>query len=151
MQENTTQEDTIDLAGEEELIVLVKTSILLKHCPIFKETPWNCGHLSKKMVLDAVAEGRLNAQPYSLAKNPDGWSAKDHAERIAFFVTNPIEFVVDIDVGVPFLGCNVSWFIQDGNHQFAAAVLRGEDTVQAKVSGDINYANDVLKANIPNE
>jgi len=67
-----------------------------------------------------------------------------HIERVAYFVVHGWSDPIDLDVGVPSLGCHIVWVIQDGNHRFYAAVIRGSKSILATLSGDLNHAQEVL-------
>jgi hypothetical protein len=71
-----------------------------------------------------------------------------HAERISFLVVKGWNDPIAIDVGVPSLGCNIGWMIQDGNHRFAAALYLGLPYISACVDGDIDYGTDILGVDV---
>jgi hypothetical protein len=53
-------------------------------------------------------------------------------------------------VGIPHLGYyGPAWPITDGNHRFYAAILRGDETILACVSGCVETANELLNPEIP--
>ena len=66
-----------------------------------------------------------------------------HIARIAWFVVNPCSDPLAVDVGVPQLGYYPVWMITDGNHRFAAALVRGDRTISARVSGSASYAREI--------
>ncbi|MEK6832701.1 MAG: hypothetical protein AABY32_01525 [Nanoarchaeota archaeon] len=53
--------------------------------------------------------------------------------RIAWFVYNGWEDAVDIDVGIN--GFDTRFICHDGNHRLCAAIIKGDKTIKAKVSG----------------
>ena len=63
-----------------------------------------------------------------------------HAERVAWFVQHGWNDPIDIDVGVPSLGCHVRWVVLDGNHRWAAALWRGDATIAAEWAGSVEVA-----------
>lgn len=70
---------------------------------------------------------------------------REHIQKIAWFVRNGFQEPLEVDVGVPFLGCHVEHKVQDGNHRLAAALYRSrrfsEDPwLPLSVAGDIAYA-----------
>jgi hypothetical protein len=71
-------------------------------------------------------------------------SAELHASRIAFLVKNGWQDLIEIDIGVPSLGCWVDWPVLDGNHRLAAASLRGDAEILASVSGSLAYAVELF-------
>lgn len=64
-------------------------------------------------------------------------SHSDHVRRIAWFVVNGWDEPIEVDVGVPALGCHVGHIIIDGNHRVAAALFRRDPAIWANVSGDV--------------
>jgi hypothetical protein len=51
---------------------------------------------------------------------------------------------IEIDVGVPSLGCNIDWPIYDGNHRLGAAIYRNDEYIPVEISGDIDYAMNLF-------
>ncbi len=71
-----------------------------------------------------------------------------HIEKTAWFVRQGFQQPLELDVGIPSMGCYVSWYVQDGNHRLAAAIFRqetmGEDPwLPLSVSGSINHAKQL--------
>lgn len=116
--------------------VTINLKQLTRHCNPFLNSPWSV-IVTKADVKQALVERRLVALP-----NTD-----DHAGRIAYLVENEAKDAIEIDVGVPAHGCYVNWFIQDGNHRLAAAIIASRKTIQASVSGQMDYAEQVLGIN----
>lgn len=63
-----------------------------------------------------------------------------HVRKIAYFALHPMQRPLFVDVGAPELGCHADYILQDGNHRFAGALVRGDETVAVAVSGSINHA-----------
>lgn len=97
------------------------------------------------MVAARLEAGALYEQP--LDGNPDV-APELHAGRIAYFVTHGWEDPISVDVGVPSLGCNVRWPVQDGNHRLAAAIYRNDDAILADVDGSVAYAAELFGVEI---
>lgn len=68
---------------------------------------------------------------------------KRHIQKIAFFVKNNSEDPITLDVGVPELGSYTSYIVEDGNHRFAAAILRGDIEIKAKIMGSVEHAKEL--------
>lgn len=113
--------------------ISINVKHLIRHCNPFLNSPWNV-IVTKDDVNQALVERRLVAQP----------DTDDHAGRIAYLVKNEAEDAIEIDVGMPAHGCYVNWFIQDGNHRFAAAIISGRKTIKASISGQMDYAEQIL-------
>ena len=67
-----------------------------------------------------------------------------HIRRVAYLVVHGWQDPIELDVGVPSLGCNVSWIVQDGNHRLAAAFYRKDPTIRCGISGSVEYAAHLL-------
>lgn len=109
--------------------VRIPLTALSKHCNPFGRPIWGKA-VSRKDVQDALRTRRLAPKP----------GGPDHAARIAFLVENPARDPLIIDVGVPALRCFPGWLVQDGNHRLAAALFRGDEFIEADVSGELAYA-----------
>lgn len=87
------------------------------------------------LVKECVSAVIFEPVPYDpLAAN----SEYNHAARIAYLVVNVDTTPIDIDVGCPSLGyfdINLTY----GNHRAAAAIIRGDKTFNAGVSGEVPY------------
>jgi len=66
-----------------------------------------------------------------------------HIERIAWFVVNGWTDTIELDIGAPDLGWTAGWPIQDGNHRFAAAIVRGDSLVATGFSGSLDYGEEI--------
>lgn len=79
--------------------------------------------------------------------NPPGDDAttrEEHARRIAWFVLNGHTDAISVDVGCPeFPDHTDVWVIQDGNHRFAAAIYRRDETIEADFGGSLDFAEDI--------
>lgn len=106
---------------------------LARHCNPFSGHPWGV-KVSRRDVRRALAEGRLVPTP----------GTGDHAGRIAYLVEHEATDPIDIDVGVPALRCYVRWFVQDGNHRLAAAMIAGRSAISACVGGQLDYAKSLF-------
>lgn len=73
-----------------------------------------------------------------------------HVRKIAFFATNESIKPIHLEVGIPELGCYPENLLDDGNHRFAGAIVRGDETIRAKISGTPDSAKDFGLWN-PNE
>ncbi len=105
--------------------------------------PWGCAPIAREEVLHAIASGGL-AHEYPRTIGGADWSREDHIARIAYLSLHGWNTPLDIDVGVPSLGCHVAWPILDGNHRLAAAIVRGDLTIAASVGGDMDLAQELF-------
>jgi hypothetical protein len=113
-------------------------------CDPIQVNPWGC-QISPREVKKAVETGKFQTTPWK--KSPRRLTSKErkyHIERVAYFVVHAWSDPIDLDVGVPSLGCYVRWLIQDGNHRFYAAVIRGDQFILSTLSGDLNHAQEML-------
>lgn len=107
---------------------------------------WVESDITHQMVEEAILTHSLNPNPYlsfGLERGPD-WSAQEHADRIAYLVVNGWTEPIIIDVGVPSLGVYVANPILDGNHRFAAAIFRGDETILVEASGSVSVLETLL-------
>jgi hypothetical protein len=130
------------MTAEDDLVLEVQVDRLLEVCDPSKVTAWGWVITPEEVVL-AVKEDRLRSNPWNPTK-PMMKERQYHIERVAYFVVHGWSDPIDIDVGVPSLGLNIGWVIQDGNHRFYAAVVQGYQSILATISGDLNYAQDLL-------
>ena len=65
---------------------------------------------------------------------------QSHIDRVAHLVMAGWKDAIQLDVGVPELGCYVNWVITDGHHRLAAAIYRGDKQIFANISGSLDYA-----------
>jgi hypothetical protein len=121
--------------------VLASLPALLAVCNPLKYSPWRTGTVSVGLIQHCINTKQLRAEP--LADRTT--KAKDHAARIAWLVVNGWDDPIEIDVGVPSLGCHVRWPVLDGNHRLAAAAFKKDKHILANVSGEVEYAAQLLK------
>lgn len=72
------------------------------------------------------------------------WEREQHIAQIAYFVENPSSDPISVDVGCPSLHYYRDWLVTDGHHRLAAAIFRGDETILADVSGQIDYAEELF-------
>lgn len=112
------------------------------------ENPWYGAPIFEAEIAEAIAAGRLNAELFSrdekgTARN-EPWVREQHIERIAWLVVHGWTDPIQIDVGVPSLGCWVKWPVVDGNHRLAAAIFRRDEHIQADLSGCLRHAQELF-------
>lgn len=78
---------------------------------------------------------KLRAEPY---KPGSSWSSDQHMERIAYLVVHGWEDPIEVDFGIPTLGYVPGWLVTDGNHRFAAAIVRGDASIKASCGGQVS-------------
>ena len=115
----------------------------------FVVSPWQGvdDPIDRADVARAIAERRLHSE--FLPDFPSRpITTQEHVERIAFFVVEGWNDPIHIDVGVPALGHGVTWPIVDGNHRLAAAFYLKHESIAAEISGQIDYAEEILGVKI---
>ncbi|MEP2272304.1 MAG: hypothetical protein ABJI23_13485 [Marinobacter sp.] len=117
---------------------------LIRHCdPItcneeFPVDVWDTG-LSVEMIYHCLQNEELMIPDHVGAAPRDPMV---HAGRIAWLVENGWHDAIEIDVGVPGApGQRDHWPVTDGNHRLAAAIIRGDDAIEASISGSIDHAH----------
>lgn len=134
------------------LSMLIPVKNLRSICDPFSQSPWWGYSISHTLIQYCIDNNLLLPEPYDEAnlyhytKRGKWGEANGHVARVAYFVKNYENFKepISIDVGVPCLGCHVDWIILDGNHRFAAALFMGLDYIEAEVSGQVDYAEEIL-------
>lgn len=121
------------------MAVLIKVDKIAVICNPIDTNPWWYGSpVTHRRIKNAIEKRRFVDSP----------GTKDHAARIAYFVENPPEDAIEIDVGVPSMGFYPEWIINDGNHRLAAAIFSGQKHILADVSWSIDYAFELFGVDI---
>lgn len=97
---------------------------------------WTSEPVTVAQVLAAAKDGRFRSAP--VPESSPAWNdAEAHAERVAWYFVQGLspQDCIEIDVGVPSLGCVVAEPVQDGNHRLAAALLRGDPGIPCSIGG----------------
>lgn len=91
--------------------------------------------ITNEMVRHCIAGGNLLKQCHMVVRK---WSSLEHAARIAWLVTHKTHDPIDLDFGIPSLGCYNDNPLLDGHHRLAAAIFRGEKWIYARCAGEAN-------------
>lgn len=121
------------------MVVDVPVKAVLALCDPIKTSPWIGGRVTKAMILRHLKNGRMQPAPVM----SDASSYKQ-AGRIAHLVDRGWNDPIQIDVGIPSMGCYVEWPVVDGNHRLAAASIREDEFIAAEISGSVRYAADLF-------
>jgi hypothetical protein len=103
--------------------------------------------ITKEEIFQAILDGDLVSEPMEETRNAlisGARTRRYHVARVAWLVLNIDSNPIDIDIGVPALGMHVDWPVTDGNHRLAAAFYRGDESILAFVSGDIEIARELF-------
>lgn len=124
------------MAGAVEMDrVMVPADRLMPLSPLGRPF-WTSEPVTPAQVMAAVRDGRLRPTP--VPESSQAWSdTAAHAERVAWYYVQGLsaEDCIEIDVGVPSLGCFVTEPVQDGNHRLAAALIRGDPGIPCSIGG----------------
>ena len=132
---------------EPDLVVMLSVEKLLDQWPNlspFDQDPWELPEpITRDEVQRAIDDGS-----HAQATEPwtDIYDREYHVRRVAHFVVEGWEDPLDMDLGVPVLGFVPEHPLHDGNHRFAAAIFRGQASVGASVSGQIQGWIDHFQA-----
>lgn len=115
--------------------------------------------ITKKEIMQCLAENKEESVFTELVisienKNKENIRKcrENHIKKIAYFVKHGFNAPILLDVGIPEIGAgfNVEHYIEDGNHRFAAAIIRQDETINCKISGSYNFMKELGLWN-PNE
>lgn len=113
----------------------------LEQWSAFERRIWRSKPITKAEVKEALDKDRLEPKSFQTWTKE---SRRRHIERVAYLVRHPNLEPIDIDVGIPVLRYAPDWPITDGNHRLAAAFYRGDKTIKADISGQIDYIEELL-------
>jgi hypothetical protein len=113
--------------------VMIPVEKIARICNPFHSRTWGV-KVTLHQVRWAIETGLMESEP----------ATENHAARIAFFVKHGSDHPIEIDVGVPSLGCHVDWIVTDGNHRLAAAIYARRPLIKASVGGDLDYAKKIF-------
>lgn len=137
---STSSSKEID-AGTYDEVSVVQLS-RLKEWSAFEVCVW--AGFQTPMTVDevalAIAEKRFQTEPDRYCE----YERKEHIERVAYLVVNPSDDPISLDVGIPVLNYFPYWIVTDGNHRLAAAFYRGDETIRASITGQVDYVLDRL-------
>jgi len=129
--------------------VEIPVKTLARYCNPFRNSPWGGSKITKQIVQSAISCGELAETSFDpQCRQGNQFDAKYHAQRVAYFAVHGWSDPISIDVGVPSLGCHVSWLVDDGNHRLAAALFLKKKTIAASVSGEVRYAFDLFGVDV---
>lgn len=119
----------------EPAIVEIQVETLAEHCnPLQAPGPWDTP-VALGDVQEALRTNRLVSTP----------DTDDHAGRIAYLVRHKASDPISVDVGCPVLEYwGPDWIVTDGNHRLAAALYRGDTVISAQVTGEVEWACELL-------
>lgn len=135
----------------EESFHRLKVQELLALCNPFDAFGCEDNPIEHDEVLACLADGRecLSHTPvwFENARARKPVSAEEmrqrHVQKIAYFVKHKAHTPISVDVGVPSMNCNPEHLVDDGNHRFAAAIIRGDTTISVTVGGDLEHAREL--------
>lgn len=131
----------------DDLVVTVPLEKLLPWCP-FNQEVWAgmTRPLTREEVQVAIDQEAFIRRP--LPERVATRIRRRHVGRVAFLAVQGWGDPIEVDVGVPSLGCHVGWPIADGNHRVAAAFFRGDPTIQVGVSGSLDYFQELFEVTL---
>lgn len=125
------------------LSVPIRIAALRKLCDPFVGSCWR--GLDRPLTVDEI-RGTPQRPPIGdneIRPGKNRAARKQHAGRIHWFWINGWTDPISIDVGIPGM-CYVAWPILDGNHRFAAAILRGDPYIMTDCSGATSILDTLL-------
>ena len=121
---------------DDDDVLLVSVAALALFCDPFRLVCW---HMD---LVAPITREEVAAYVEDPALPVDG-ARQGHAAGIARYVRDGWTRPLDVDVGVPSLGWNPPWIVDDGNHRLAAAIYLGMDTVEISLGGSMQRAVDM--------
>lgn len=149
----------MELSKNDDLVLVVPVKSLASCCVWLKQISTELmlpntlsneeDRVSAEEIKEAIDANNLRCEPVE-------WHNEDvprieHAKRIAHFVKNGWPDPIDVDVGCPSLGYNTCQYVIDGHHRLAAAIYRGDETIIAAVSGELEFAEELFSIKITGE
>lgn len=110
-------------------------------CSPFDNRVWD--ELAEPVTREEIADALRKTPKLQGGDNRD-WSRLEHIAQIAYFVANPTTEPIQVDVGCPVLNYYRDWLVTDGHHRLAAAIFRGDETIIAEISGQVDYADELF-------
>ena len=100
--------------------------------------------LTRAEIQTAITECDLIRTPFP----GGGWTREQHVQRVAYLVQHVDRTPILIDLG--FEEDTEEWPIYDGHHRLAAAVFRGDTTIQVSFQGSVeliaHFVSDIRLA-----
>lgn len=133
-----------DSQPDQELNELVQVKRLAMHWSPFTNPVWHgmTKPITEREIRQAIEQGRL--YPPCIEYQCTSCSRAVHAARIAWLVVNGWDTPIELDVGVPSLGCCIEWIVCDGHHRLAAAIYRKDRYILAGISGSVSHKHYIL-------
>lgn len=99
-----------------------------------KEDVWGVGSITIKEVKDRIKKKRLASTPFSCGNEDREY----HIRRIAFLVVHPHLDDINIEIGLYYN------YIDDGNHRYSAALVRGDESIDVSFGGGVDEFHDLF-------
>ena len=137
----------MDVYDDEDLYWTVPVKALALLTNPMRDNIWGCGEITPEDVMNCPDNSLGN---YPLDADTDGYGDWDyHVARISWLLENGWDTAgkpahpISIDL---YPDAIYDWHpLTDGNHRFCAALLAGKETLLVSISGDIDYAYEVLQ------
>lgn len=121
--------------------MLLRVPVLQKLCDPTLTSPWGCWDVvTKSMVDKCIEDGLLKREPVHAEEYDDPIA---HAQRVAYLMVTNWHDEIEVDIGIPDMGCHVNWPITDGNHRFMAAIFLERPIILASFAGSLDYADEL--------
>lgn len=114
----------------------------------FEDVPWDCEQFSRQDVLDLPIERACDAPYDEDVQDMVVGQESYHIARIAYLLHNGWD-ETGKDIRTPVLEIGFGGYrsghpLLDGNHRYAAALLRGDQFFTAYIDGDIDEAEEMF-------
>lgn len=104
--------------------------------PITEEEIQNCLNNQEEKLIETPLWIKLRNKQERIENR------EKHIQKIAYFVKNPPNKPISIDVGIPSMHMP-SYIIEDGNHRLAASFFKQRKMIKAFISGESNFIKEM--------
>ncbi len=127
--------------------IWVDTKVLLKHANPMDHWIWYGKPPPKPLSFQQWHELLHTCKPIHTPVGTDAhW--RHHIGRVRALMDTGWDDAIHIDVGIPWLGCQPRWIVDDGNHRLVAAALLQLPHIVCDLTGCVKTLEKMLKVKL---
>lgn len=110
----------------------------------FEQDVWGRGQVTREEVARCIEAGEIASEFVAMGirdRKPSGWDAR----RIAYFVLNPSDWPIDIEVTT----ADGDFLIEDGFHRLASKIFTRDDVINATLGGYVSGMAKAFPSRVP--